>query len=334
MMCSYAAAWLSTWSKLAIQLPRLPALKMLWLLPAATLRTWCSWISACPAWTDLDALRHLKDTLSLPVIFLTARRRELDEVVGLELGADDYITKPFDVDVLLAHIKAVLRRTERTLPSTAVTRPAPLVVGELTIDPSAHSVSLAGKNVSLTPREFDLLYTLAVDAGRVLSMDELLGRVWGAEFIGQPQVVYVHIRWLREKLEKTPSKPQPHPYCAGCRLQIAGRRRLMFRTLRNRLLLSHILPLMLIIPLMGVGLVYVLETQVLLPRLAQNIVGDARLLTEISRTEYDLWGNPLLFGRMLSRTQLDPALRVMFLTPEGALLYSTDPADNRALVMF
>lgn len=105
----------------------------------------------------------------------------------------------------------------------------------------------------------------------------------------------------------------------------------MFRTLRNRLLLSHILPLLLIIPLMGVGLVYVLETQVLLPRLAQNIVGDARLLTEISRTEYDLWGNPLLFGRMLSRTQLDPALRVMFLTPEGALLYSTDPADNEGL---
>ena len=161
-----------------------------------------------PGMDGLDALRHLKDTLSLPVIFLTARRRELDEVVGLELGADDYITKPFDVDVLLAHIKAVLRRTERTLPSTAVTRPAPLVVSELTIDPSAHSVSLAGENISLSPREFDLLYTLAVDAGRVLSVDELLGRVWGAEFIGQPQVVYVHIRWLREKLEKTPSKPR------------------------------------------------------------------------------------------------------------------------------
>lgn len=163
-----------------------------------------------PGIDGLDALRHIKDTLNLPVIFLTARRRELDEVVGLELGADDYITKPFDVDVLLARIKAVLRRTERTLPgeSAASMRSVPLVVGELSIDPSAHSVLLAGKEISLTPREFDLLYTLARDAGRVFSVDELLGRVWGAEFIGQPQVVYVHIRWLREKLEKTPSIPR------------------------------------------------------------------------------------------------------------------------------
>jgi len=163
-----------------------------------------------PGMDGLDALRHLKDTLNLPVIFVTARRRELDEVVGLELGADDYITKPFDVDVLLAHIKAVLRRAERSFPATATANPrsATLMVGELSIDPSAHTVSLAGKNVSLTPREFDLLYTLAQDAGRVFSLDELLGRVWGAEFIGQPQVVYVHIRWLREKLEKIPGRPQ------------------------------------------------------------------------------------------------------------------------------
>ena len=102
----------------------------------------------------------------------------------------------------------------------------------------------------------------------------------------------------------------------------------MFRSLRNRLLLSHILPLAIIIPLMGIGLSYVLETQVLLPRLAQNILSDARLLAEISRTEYDLWGTPLLFESMLSRVQLDPSLRVMFLTPQGHLLYSTDPTDQ------
>jgi signal transduction histidine kinase len=102
----------------------------------------------------------------------------------------------------------------------------------------------------------------------------------------------------------------------------------MFRSLRNRLLISHILPLVIIIPLMGIGLAYILETQVLLPRLAQNIVSDARLLAEISRTEYDLWGNPLLFEIMLSRIQLDPSLRVMFLTPDGQLLYSTDPTDQ------
>jgi DNA-binding response OmpR family regulator len=80
-------------------------------------------------------------------------------------------------------------------------------VGDLKIDPLAHSVALAEKEIFLSPREFDLLHTLALEPGRVFSIDELLGRVWGAEFIGQPQVVYVHIRWLREKLEKDPNRP-------------------------------------------------------------------------------------------------------------------------------
>lgn len=161
-----------------------------------------------PGMDGLDALRHLKETLNLPVIFLTARRRELDEVLGLELGADDYIPKPFDVDVLLAHIKAVLRRAGRSLPDAQPVRTAALVVGDLSIDPLAHTVSLGGKDVPLSRREFDLLHTLAMEPGRVFSVDELLGRVWGAEFIGQPQVVYVHIRWLREKLEEHPGRPR------------------------------------------------------------------------------------------------------------------------------
>jgi len=107
----------------------------------------------------------------------------------------------------------------------------------------------------------------------------------------------------------------------------------MFHSLRGRLLLSHIVPLILVIPLIGVGLVYVLESRVLLPRLAQNIAGNARLLAEISRTEYDLWGNPVLIQNMLSRTQIDPALRVMFLTPSGGLLYSSDVADREYLTI-
>lgn len=160
-----------------------------------------------PGMDGLDALRHLKETLSLPVIFLTARRRELDEVLGLELGADDYVTKPFDMDVLLAHIKAVLRRADRTSSASQSEHLAPISIGDLTIDPLAHTVTLGAKNIALSPREFDLLHTLAQEPGRVFSVDELLGRVWGAEFIGQPQVVYVHIRWLREKLENDPNRP-------------------------------------------------------------------------------------------------------------------------------
>lgn len=161
---------------------------------------------ALPGMDGLDALREIKAQHNLPVIFLTGRRRELDEVLGLELGADDYITKPFDVDVVLAHIKAVLRRTERTSESEKITQR--LVVGDLEIDPQAHTVICAGRSLNLSPREFDLLLLLATQPEKVVSTEELLAHVWGAEFIGQPQVVYVHIRWLRQKLEADPDHPQ------------------------------------------------------------------------------------------------------------------------------
>lgn len=159
-----------------------------------------------PGMDGLDALREIKSTLKLPVIFVTARRRELDEVLGLELGADDYVTKPFDLNVLLARIKNVLRHSGQAA-APEVTQ-APLVVGDLKIDPAAHTISLAGEEISLTPREFDLLHAFALQPNKVLSVDELLASVWGAEFIGQPQVVYVHIRWLREKIEQAPNHPE------------------------------------------------------------------------------------------------------------------------------
>lgn len=161
-----------------------------------------------PLMDGLDAMRQLKDKFDLPVIFLTARRRELDEALGLELGGDDYITKPFDFNVLVAHIKAVMRRFERQTASQATSTTEPLVVGDLVVDPQSHTVTLAGKQIELPHRDFDLLHALALQPGRVLTMDELLGTVWGAEFIGQPQVVYVHIRWLREKIEKVASHPR------------------------------------------------------------------------------------------------------------------------------
>jgi DNA-binding response OmpR family regulator len=159
-----------------------------------------------PGMDGLDALRYFQAQVGVPVIFLTARRRELDQVLGLELGADDYITKPFDLDVLLARIKAVLRRSER--PTGPVAEPTPLTLGDMEIDPAAHTVTLGGSSIELPPREFDLLHTLALEAGRVVSADELLSRVWGAEYEGESQVVYVHIRWLREKLEDDPHNPR------------------------------------------------------------------------------------------------------------------------------
>ena len=158
-----------------------------------------------PGMDGLDALPHFRKDLNLPVIFITGRRRELDEILGLEMGADDYISKPINEDVLLARIKAVLRRTQ-----LAAKQPQPesFQIGDLVIDLAGHVVTLAGNAVSLSPREFDLLHALARNADKVVSIDELLAQVWGTDYAGQPQVVYVHIRWLREKIEVDPNQPQ------------------------------------------------------------------------------------------------------------------------------
>jgi DNA-binding response OmpR family regulator len=159
-----------------------------------------------PGMDGLDALRSFRDQLEVPVIFVTARRRELDEILALELGAEDYITKPFEMSVLLAHIKAVLRRMEPKNPAKA--NLDVITVGDLILDPLAHTVSLSDQALDLTPREFNLLHTLMLHAGEVLSTQDLIVEVWGAEYIGEPQVVYVHIRWLREKIEEVPEKPK------------------------------------------------------------------------------------------------------------------------------
>ena len=158
-----------------------------------------------PGMDGLDALNAINDVTEVPVIFITARHRELDEILGLELGADDYITKPFDTSVLLARIKAVMRRSKQ-LPSTSATES--YSVGDIEINPRAHSVKLDGASIELTPIEFQLLNSLAQQEGHVLSADDILATVWGEEYVGQPQVVYVHIRALRTKLEENPNRPQ------------------------------------------------------------------------------------------------------------------------------
>ncbi len=160
-----------------------------------------------PGMDGLDALRRFQQQADTPIIFVTARRRELDQALGLELGADDYIIKPFDTNVLLARVKAVLRRAARST-APVQTPAAPLQIADLVIEPKAHTVSIGGKAISLSPREFALLHALALEAGRVVSIEDLLARVWGAEYSGESQVVYVHIRWLREKIEEDPKHPK------------------------------------------------------------------------------------------------------------------------------
>lgn len=165
-----------------------------------------------PGMDGLEALRsfqqrtYIQHQNEIPIIFLTARRRDLDQALGLELGADDYVTKPFDLNVLLARIKAVLRRFERTSPAAHAADF--LEVGRLIVDPAGHIVTLSGQTIDLTPLEFSILHALALEAGHVVSVDDLLDRVWGAEYVGEPQIVYVHMRSLRQKIEADPQHPQ------------------------------------------------------------------------------------------------------------------------------
>jgi DNA-binding response OmpR family regulator len=155
----------------------------------------------------MELLRRFRESTSIPVIFVTARVAELDEVLGLEMGADDYITKPFTNEKLLARIRSVLRRVAPKENGNPPAKTRFLTVGDLTIDPIAHVVTLRGTRIDLPPRVFDLLYALMERAGRIVTAEELLNEVWGEDFDGEPQVIYVHVRWLREKIENDPNKP-------------------------------------------------------------------------------------------------------------------------------
>jgi DNA-binding response OmpR family regulator len=159
-----------------------------------------------PGMDGHEVLRQIQqEDERIPIIYVTGRRRELDELLGLELGADDYVTKPFDIDVLIARIKAVLRRSAaHHEPET----PGPISLGDLFIDPAAHVVHLGENEIEFAPKEFDLLVYLAQNAGQVVSVEQILNHVWGEDWIGEDQTVYVHIRWLRTKIEKDPRHPQ------------------------------------------------------------------------------------------------------------------------------
>jgi two-component system, OmpR family, alkaline phosphatase synthesis response regulator PhoP len=157
-----------------------------------------------PGMDGLDVLRELRKTSQVPVIMLTAKESEVDKVVGLELGADDYLTKPFSPRELVARVKAVLRRS---LPQEE--RPKILERPGITVDSERRFVEVEGKGeVQLTAKEFDLLYVLAVNPGIVLSRDRLMEKVWGYEYIGDTRTVDVYIRHLREKLGDDAENPR------------------------------------------------------------------------------------------------------------------------------
>lgn len=163
-----------------------------------------------PKVDGFEVCRALRQESSVPILMLTARTDEVDRVVGLELGADDYVTKPFGMRELLARVKALLRRDRlirEELAGEVGSGEKRLVFDDLVIDVPARKVFLLGKELFLRPKEYDLLLFLARHRGVVLSRELILERVWGWDFSGGSRTVDVHVRWLREKLEADPSNP-------------------------------------------------------------------------------------------------------------------------------
>jgi DNA-binding response OmpR family regulator len=148
-----------------------------------------------PQVTGLDVCKQLRRESDVPIIMLTARGDEVDRIVGLEIGADDYVPKPFNPRELVARVKAVLRRSK---PTERI--PEALEIGNLRIDPARREVMVGGKQVTLRTKEFDLLLTFAQNLGLVLDRERLLNLVWGFDYLGDSRTIDVHVTWLREKL--------------------------------------------------------------------------------------------------------------------------------------
>jgi len=157
-----------------------------------------------PEVDGLEITRWLREQGDTPIIMLTARREERDRIAGLEMGADDYVVKPFSPQELVSRVRAVLRRTQSSGPGGGA---VPLTYGNLHVDPQSRLVRVRGQEVMLTAKEFDLLWTMARHPRQVFSRDQLLDLVWGLTEYIDPSTVTVHVRRLREKIEADPSEP-------------------------------------------------------------------------------------------------------------------------------
>lgn len=162
-----------------------------------------------PEIDGLEVARTIRKTSNVPIIVLSAKDTEFDKVIGLEIGADDYVTKPFSNRELQARVKALLRRTELMVESqTESISDSDILIGDLKIIPDAFLAQKKGKELELTHREFELLYHLATHVGQVMTREHLLETVWGYDYFGDVRTVDVTIRRLREKIEDIPSRPE------------------------------------------------------------------------------------------------------------------------------
>lgn len=172
-----------------------------------------------PGMSGLEVCQKLRARTTTPVIMLTARGEEIDRVLGLEVGADDYLPKPFSFRELLARIRSILRRVELDRQAAHM---QPINLGRLSLDPVARRAYKGDRELQLSAREFDLLSVLMKNAGRALSRDELLREVWGGDWIGDPRTLDVHVRWLRLKIEDDPAAPQYIQTVRGHGYRFAG----------------------------------------------------------------------------------------------------------------
>ena len=162
-----------------------------------------------PRLDGLEVCRILRREINTPILMLTAKGEEVDRIVGLELGADDYVTKPFSMRELLARVRAMLRRSRMASEATsASTKNETYTAGDLEVDLSSHTARLGAATLDLKPREFDLLALLVANKGRAISREQILERLWGYDYIGDTRTVDVHVRWLREKIEADPGSPK------------------------------------------------------------------------------------------------------------------------------
>jgi len=159
-----------------------------------------------PELSGLEVCRILRQEMPTPILMLTAKGTEVDKVVGLQIGADDYVTKPFSLSELMARITALLRRAEMTGGQQKQVAEVE-VLGDFRLDRAARTVAVGGEEVRLAPKEFDLLSYLLAHPGRVQSRESLIQRVWGSNFFGDRKTVDVHVRWLREKFERFDQLP-------------------------------------------------------------------------------------------------------------------------------
>ena len=160
-----------------------------------------------PKVSGTDVCREIRKKSQVPIIMVSAKGTEIDTVVGLEVGADDYIVKPYRIRELVARVRAALRRSNVAGSSGGVDSGASINVGDVAIDPEQHEVTVRGKVTKLPLKEFELLYVLIANAGRVITRDTLIDRVWGSDYYGDTKTLDVHIKRLRSKVEVDPSNP-------------------------------------------------------------------------------------------------------------------------------